>query len=193
MADLTHQKEQRPNKSSPAKSRTSIELKWRGLAVFAASPLLVGVQTQAHGLLSFTRLRYVQWIHRLNKQKFQVSSSSLPSYAKLRIPFHDPLRGSGCQSSKQKTIWTHLQQVISQVMFLTKNLRCIWGTPSYEAVGCKKPDETHETSLKAKCLSFACLFSCQQFGYIRIYPEKNEFNLYDLYIKSRRYTFHSLF
>lgn len=154
MADLTHQKEQRPNKSSPAKSRTSIELKWRGLAVFAASPLLVGVQTQAHGLLSFTRSRYVQWIHRLNKQKFQVSSSSLPSYAKLRIPFHDPLRGSGCQSSKQKTIWTHLQQVISQAMFLTKNLRCIWGTPSYEAVGCEKPDETHETSVKNKMSNF---------------------------------------
>ena len=93
---------------------------------------------------------------------------------------------------KTKTIWTHLQQFISQAMFLTKNLRCIWGTPSYEAVGCEKPDEAHETSLKAKCLSFACLFSCQQFGYIRIYPEKNEFNLYDLYIKSRRYTFHSL-
>ena len=170
MADLTHQKEQRPINSSPAKSRTSIELKWRGLAVFAASPLLVDVQTQAHGLLSFTRSRYVQWIHRLlNKQKFQVSSSSLPSYAKLRIPFRNPLRGSGCQSSKQRKIRTHLQQVISQAMFLTKNLRCIWGTPSYEAVGCEKPDEI---KMSSNCLSFACLFSCQQFGYIRIYPEK---------------------
>lgn len=186
MADLTHQKEQRPNNSSPAKSRTSIELKWRGLAVFAASPLLVGVQTQAHGLLSFTRSRYVQWIQRLNKQKFQLSSSSLPSYAKLRIPFSRPLERIRMPIFKTKNNLN-----TSTAIYLSSDVSCrksalhlrnsiLWGRRMRGAWWNKW--NFHEIKITSKCLSFACLFSCQQFM-IYCIPKKTWIysNLYDLY------------